>query len=142
MAKFIGTEQEFLDLFGSTLLTNAVKSYTPKSVKGKTCQFCKKIKELQAAHCHGTPGRLDIARSILNTFPKLDGSLNLEVDMHEFLKKFYHAHIPLKDHFIFLCEECHKEYDKDEVKKRRPKGSNLFCGYGKPPKVPKYSRKK
>lgn len=33
MANFIGTEQEFLDLFGSTLLTNAVKSYTPKKVK-------------------------------------------------------------------------------------------------------------
>ena len=132
MAKFIGTEQEFIDLFGSILLTNAVKSYTPKRVKGKTCRHCKRPRELQAAHLHGTPGRIEIARNILRECFYKSGTETLEVDMYEFLSKFYEAHQPIKEHFTFLCDECHKIYDKEEIINRRPKGSNLFCGYGKP----------
>ncbi len=101
MAKFIGTEQEFLDLFGPTLLTNAVKLYTPKKVKGSTCRHCKRTRELQAAHLYGTPGRMEIAESILREYfcnPKFG---LVEVDMHTFLEKFYEAHQPIKEHFIF-----------------------------------------
>lgn len=65
MAKFIGTEQEFIDLFGPTLLTNAVKSYTPKKIKGETCNRCNRQIELQAAHRRDTPGRIAIASQIL-----------------------------------------------------------------------------
>lgn len=132
MAKFIGTEQEFIDLFDPTLLTNAVKSYTPKKIKGKTCEHCNRQIELQAAHRRDTPGRIAIASQILKkSFCKTDTE-TLEVDMYEFLSKFYEAHQPIKEHFIFLCDKCHKKYDKDEIINRRPKGSNLFCGYGKP----------
>lgn len=131
MAKFIGTEIEFLDLFGSTLLTNAVKSYIPKSMRKKVCINCKKPKEVQAAHRHGTPDRLEIAKEILSMLPHNEKD-EVIVDMHVFLKEFYKKHLPLDEHFIFLCDPCHKEYDKNKVKQRRPKGSNVFCGYGKP----------
>ena len=75
---------------------------------------------------------MEIAKSILREYFSNPKSGLVEVDMHTFLEKFYEAHQPIKEHFIFLCDECHKEYDKDEIKNRRPKGSNLFCGYGKP----------
>lgn len=89
-------------------MTNAVKSYIPKKVKGKSCRHCKRSRELQAAHLPGTPGRMEIARNTLREYFYKAGTETLEVDMHEFLSKFYEAHQPIKDHSTFLCDECHK----------------------------------
>ena len=74
----------------------------------------------------------EIERNILRDYFYKSGTETIEVDMHEFLTRFYEAHQPIKEHFTFLCDECHKIYDKEEIINRRPKGSNLFCGYGKP----------
>ena len=132
MATFIGSKQEFMDLFASSLLTNAVKSYTASLRKVHKCAHCGKDIEVQAAHKKGTPGRREIAIEILNEhFTDPANSEMVKVDMLDFLTKFYDAHQPLEEHFVVLCDECHKAYDKDEVTKRRPHGSNIFGGYGK-----------
>ena len=133
MARFIGSRQEFLDLFGATLLTNAVKYYGRSIRKNKICTHCKKHGEVQAAHIKGTPGRLEIANNLLTQFYTPDKSKDIvEVDILDFLCKFYESHLPLESHFISLCDTCHKEYDKDDIKNRRLPGSNPFGRFGVP----------
>ena len=133
MARFIGSKQEFLDLFGATLLTNAVKYYGRSIRKRKVCQHCRKQGEVQAAHIKGTPGRIEIANSILDQYYTPDTSKDIvDVNILEFLGKFYESHLPLESHFIPLCDSCHKEYDKEDVKNRRPAGSNPFGRFGMP----------
>lgn len=133
MAKFIGTKQEFLDLFGSTVLTNAVKSYINKNTMGENCAMCGEKKELQRAHRKDKPQRMDIAKSILEEFTDENGLVT--VDMHQFLEKFYDQHKNISEHFIFLCDECHKKYDSDMCSNRRKPGESLFSGWGKPQKA-------
>lgn len=133
MARFIGSKQEFLDLFGATLLTNAVKYYGRSIRKDKICQHCKKRGEVQAAHVKGTPGRIEIALHLLDRYYTPEKSKDIvDVDILDFLSKFHEAHLPLELHFIPLCDACHKIYDKDDIKKRRPAGSNPFGRFGTP----------
>ncbi len=33
-----------------------------------------------------------------------------------FEKKFKNAHMPVKDHFFFLCPNCHSKYDNGILK--------------------------
>ena len=133
MAKFIGSKQEFLDLFGATLLTNAVQYYGKSVRKKKKCLHCGKHGEVQAAHIQGTPGRIEIANSLLDQYYIIDKAKDIvEVDIFDFLSKFYFAHLPLESHFIPLCDPCHKEYDKDEIRYRRAPGSNPFGRFGVP----------
>ena len=132
MATFTGSKQEFMDLFASNVLTNAVKSYTMPLRKVHKCAHCEKEIEVQAAHKKGTPGRREIAIEILDKyFTDPANSEMVKVDMLDFLTKFYDAHQPLEEHFVILCDECHKAYDKDDADKRRAPGSNIFSGYGK-----------
>ncbi|WP_289739280.1 hypothetical protein [Paramuribaculum intestinale] len=133
MAKFTGTKDEFIDLFGATLLTNAVKYYTRSIRKAGQCSHCGRQTELQAAHIKDTPGRIDMARDILERHYSTGGD-TVEVDMQEFLELFYGAHLPLESHFIPLCDSCHKSYDIGAVRYRRPAGSNPFGRFGMPQK--------
>lgn len=117
MAKFIGTIDEFIALFGGTLLTKAVEAYTKEyremvgccQRKGVNDIECSKI--LQTAHNHEADyDRKDMAIDILKAYENENGIV--EVDFNEFFQKYHAAHQPLHKTVKILCSKHHGAYDK------------------------------
>lgn len=125
MAKFIGTIKEFITLFGDTLLTKAVETYTKeykKMVGG--CQHKgedKCTKRLEAAHNHENGDghdRKGIAIEILKSYENAEGIV--EVDIYEFLRNYYDAHQPLHKTVKILCTHHHGKFDTNTYTKSKP----------------------
>lgn len=117
MAKFTGTIDEFIALFGGTLLTKAVEAYTKEyremvgrcQHKGKDGIECSDV--LQTAHNHEAGyDRKGMAVEILKTYENADGIV--EVDINEFLQKYHDAHQPLHKTVKILCSKHHGAFDK------------------------------
>ncbi len=114
MAIFIGTYQEF-DKFIGGYARNKVQQLTKKTKLSKNnfCDHCgKKTNNLDSAHMRGMERKI-IMESILNTFHK-DANGNYVVDLNMFEKDFINHHMPIEEHFYFLCKKCHKLYDSSE----------------------------
>lgn len=116
MAKFIGTVEEFIAIFGGTLLTKAVSHYTrryKKMVKTCTHPGCNKRTCLEAAHNHeNNSDRLAYAESIINCYYPSDANGNREIDLDDFMKKFFYVHLPLNKSIKALCKDHHSNFDK------------------------------
>lgn len=134
MARFIGTPEDFYDLFGDNLLTNAVQTYTKeyKEMIGRCMDKGTRDIEcsdtLQAAHINDA-SRKSITMDILR--PKCDANGEVDIDIEEFLEKFYQAHMPLHKHIRILCSKHHGQYDKG---KRTTKFETKDKIYGMPKK--------
>lgn len=136
MAKFIWTIEEFIALFGGTLLTKAVEAYT-KEYKGMVggCQHkgkdgieCSDV--LQTAHNHEAGyDRKEMAVEILKGYENAAGIV--EVDINEFLRKYHDAHQPLHKTVKILCSTHHKHFDKGTYTKSKPED---VYRYGMPEK--------
>ena len=136
MAKFIGTIEEFITLFGGTLLTKAVEAYTKeyrkmvggcqhKGMRGKKCTSV-----IQAAHNHEEGyDRIGMAVEILKGYENASGIV--EVDINEFLRKYHDAHQPLHKTVKILCSRHHGVFDKGT--RTKSESSNVLR-YGMPDK--------
>lgn len=134
MAKFIGTIEEFIALFGGTLLTKVVEAYTKeykKMVGG--CQHKGKdgcSKRLEAAHNHEAGyDRIGMAVEILKGYEDEAGIV--EVDFNEFFKKYHAAHQPLHKTVKVLCSKHHGAFDMGTRTKSDPE---KVLRYGMPEK--------
>lgn len=112
MAIFIGTEDEFTQYLMPRVL-NWVQSITKpyKRQMRNVCQHCGTRKELQAAHIHGRERKV-IVHDVLEKFRQ--GS-EYHVDLALFKDQIIEAHMPIEENFLFLCQDCHSKYDKDEI---------------------------
>lgn len=136
MAKFIGTIEEFITLFKGTLLTKAVEEYTKeyKKMVG-SCQHkgndkCTKTRHLETAHNHKDGyDRVGMAKKILEGYENAEGIV--EVDIYEFLRKYYDAHQPLHKTVKILCKDHHGEFDTGTISKSKPED---VYRYGMPEK--------
>lgn len=141
MARFIGTPEEFYDLFGSNLLTKAVQTYTDgyRRMHGK-CEHkgeggieCSKI--LHAAHIEHT-SRKSITMDILR--PKCDENGVVDINIEEFLSDFYKAHTPLHEHFKILCSKHHGMYDAGKRESNFDTGKDTIYGMPKKELIAEY----
>lgn len=110
MAQFIGTEKEFNTYIGPRM-RNLVQSMSKglKQKAGNVCERCGRTSpSLDAAHVHGRE-RKDIIAQTLKEYER-DG-LYVIPDLDEFEEKFKKAHEPIRDTFLILCRDCHREYD-------------------------------
>ena len=134
MARFIGTPQEFYQLFGTSLLTNAVHAYTKEYVKmvgicqdkGKNGIKCTP-KSLEAAHNHENGfSRKSITLEILSRgkYRTKDGMVDVDID--EFLKDFYEAHRPFHKTIRVLCKKHHGAYDKGKHEKSNNLNDTIY----------------
>lgn len=111
---FIGNFAEFKHFIGG-YCRNIVAQYTRKEKKNYTgCEYCHAKAVLQAAHRQGE-SRIEIIYGILEKEYKTSTDF-YEVPLIDFEKKFKNAHMPVKDHFFFLCPNCHSKYDKGILK--------------------------
>lgn len=136
MAKFIGTIDEFIALFGGTLLTKAVEAYTKEyrdmvgccQHKGANEIECSKT--LQTAHNHEAGyDRKGMAVEILKAYENEAGIV--EVDFNEFFKKYHAAHQPLHKTVKVLCSKHHGAFDTGTRTKSDPE---KVLRYGMPEK--------
>jgi hypothetical protein len=112
MAKFIGTEKEF-KIFLNGYCKNKVNAITKKARKShdNICEHChSSVKELQSAHIKGKECKVIIHETLEKFGPDSQGIYF--VDLEKFEKYFKEAHLPFEEHFKFLCESCHRKYDK------------------------------
>ncbi len=112
MPSFRGSESEFIKFVGPRIRN--VIQYKSKSMKkklGSICQGCKKSHELHAAHIKGQD-RLSIIRKVLKKYSK-QGIVS--GDLREIEEQIIKAHTPIAKFFYFLCEPCHKKYDKGKI---------------------------
>lgn len=136
MAKFIGTIDEFIALFGGTLLTKAVEAYTKEyremvgccQHKGASDIECSKT--LQTAHNHEAGyDRKGMAVEILKDYENENGIV--EVDFNEFFQKYHAAHQPLHKTVKVLCSKHHGAFDTGTRTKSDPE---KVLRYGMPEK--------
>ena len=136
MARFIGTIDEFIALFGGTLLTKAVEAYTKEyremvdccQHKGTNDIECSKT--LQTAHNHEDGyDRKGMAIDILKAYENENGIV--EVDFNEFFKKYHAAHQPLHRTVKVLCSKHHGAFDTGTRTKSDPE---KVLRYGMPEK--------
>lgn len=103
--------EEFCKLIDPTirnLIQNQTKKYKTKI--GNKCERCGQEKELQSAHRHANGNnRKDIIRKVLKNH--IENNLIRINNLDELKEEVFKAHLPIEEHFIFLCEECHREYD-------------------------------
>jgi hypothetical protein len=113
MAVFEGTVQEFHHFIGPRIrdaINNLTRTYR-KDLDG-VCENCGVKKELHSAHIHGS-GRRSIIETVLSNFNN-NGIIKCNIDFVE--KKILEAHQPVENHFKFLCQPCHIEYDSKQKK--------------------------
>jgi 5-methylcytosine-specific restriction endonuclease McrA len=110
MALFIGSEEEFNTYFKG-FAKNKVNYITSKERRkcNGTCEYCSQISELQSAH-KTKSDRKTIISNLLKSYPKR--IVGYKVDLKKFEEDFIEAHQPIREHFYFLCQVCHKKYDK------------------------------
>lgn len=109
MATFIGTEDEF-NIFIGPRMRNKIPPLTKaaKAAANNICQHCgRKVAELDAAHVHGRE-RKEIIHSVLEKYRAGD---SYSVNLQAFEREFVNAHYPIEEAFLFLCKNCHNNYD-------------------------------
>ena len=111
MAYFEGNLAEFNRYIGPQA-RNVIQLLTKRHKRGRTCESCGQAIELQAAHVHGEE-RIQIIERLLNEFYKIEEG-HYRVNLEEFFERFKAFHLPIENHFKFLCEPCHKRYDREE----------------------------
>lgn len=86
------------------------KSY--KKQQNGVCQNCgAKVGELDAAHVKGVERADIISRILESNFQSKEIPGMYSVELNEFKDMFREAHMPISEHFLFLCKKCHTEYD-------------------------------
>lgn len=116
VAKFVGNYEGFYSYVNTKccrIIQDLTRQDKIKRNKGK-CSYCgKAVEHLEAAHIKKL-SRTDIIRSILDKKYKTKNNL-YEVDLVEFERDFKNEHVPLNEHFIYLCHECHQKYDDNKI---------------------------
>src|SRR5438132_2665689 len=112
MPSFRGSPEEFIKFIGPRI-RNMIqyKTKSKKKALGGICQGCNNKDELQAAHIKGKD-RLTIIRKVLNKH-MVKGAVSGDLEKIE--EEIIKAHSPIACFFHFLCEPCHKKYDKGEL---------------------------
>jgi len=111
MAVFEGTVQEFHHFIGPRIrnaINNLTRTYR-KDLDG-VCENCGEKNELHSAHIHGSERR-SIIKTVLSDFDN-NGIVKCNIGFVE--KKILEAHQPVENHFKFLCQSCHIEYDSKQ----------------------------
>ena len=111
MARFEGTFEEFNEYCGPKIRNIvAIMTKSEKNTLGNVCQNCDETKSsLDAAHKHGVE-RKTLMRKALEKHPKGDNGYIVD-DLDKLFSEIKELHTPIKDIFLFLCRDCHKEYD-------------------------------
>lgn len=124
MAKLECTEKEFTSFIGP-LIRNKVQAMTKKEKaeqKGK-CRLCRKEEVLQAAHILGHD-RPAVIKEALESYRKQNQNYYIIEDLNIAIKKICEEHTPDKKILIFLCHDCHLEYDKLDKDEKDGKKKN------------------
>jgi hypothetical protein len=108
MASFTGTEEDFNTYIGPRI-KNLVNQIVRKDrgARNGICQRCCKKSELDSAYVHGKDSRTLIKMALKD----FDKSSYIEVDLIKFEELLIEYHQPVAETFLFLCQECHREYD-------------------------------
>ncbi len=111
MVRFEGTCDEFNALFGPKVRNIvAIMTKSEKNTLGNRCQRCgKTFSSLDAAHKHGMD-RKTLMWKALEKYSK-NGDVYVVEDVDKLFNEIKELHMPIKDVFMFLCRDCHKEYD-------------------------------
>ncbi len=122
VAKFIGNYESFYSYI-NTKYCRIIQDLTrqDKINRNKSkCSYCgKTVEHLETAHIKKL-SRTDIIRSILDRKYKTSNNL-YDVDLVEFEKDFKNEYLPLNEHFIYLCHDCHQKYDDNRITEKMMK---------------------
>ena len=115
---FMGDFEDVIKYIGG--FTKNKVAYITRKYKAslnKICENCHRpVSQLDAAHISSFD-RQTIIKDILEAdYKDVNNAGNYIIDMEEFEKKYISAHLPLEDHFYFLCKECHRKYDASPQK--------------------------
>ena len=110
MAKIVCTLKEFVYFIDPRIRVNiANMTRRSKVLLDSKCQKCHKKDTLDAAHKHGS-FRKDIVKKVLAKYETSDEKYEIE-DLQGVLDEIKDMHLPMEEHFVFLCKSCHREYD-------------------------------
>ena len=116
VAKFIGNYEGFYSCV-NTKCNRIIQDLTSQAQKNKSsgkCSYCgEMVEHLEVVHINKL-SRTDIIKTILDKKYKTNNDL-YEVDLVEFEKDFKNEHLPLNEHFIYLCHDCHQKYDDNRI---------------------------
>jgi len=111
MTIFIGTWKEFIYHFTPRIkqqITILTKPYRDKM--NNVCPKCnRQVRQIDSAHVHGRD-RPQVIGLVIKKYKRKDGLYEIK-DLDLCIKEITNEHIPIEKNFLFLCKDCHKEYD-------------------------------
>lgn len=109
MAVFQGSMSEFHRFLGPKI-RNSVNVFTRKARKARNgiCEKCGKKETLESAHVHGRERKVIIEEVLVKYLEHQE--LNIP-DLGRVEQDILLSHNPIEENFLFLCRECHKDYD-------------------------------
>lgn len=111
-AQLTCTMEDF-HVFIEDKIKNNIPNLTRKSraTLNKVCQHCnKEVTQIDSAHVHGFE-RDTIIDNIIKKYVVDDKEQIIQVDLHKVVQEIFDAHLPINEHFMFLCPKCHRDYD-------------------------------
>lgn len=114
MSSFYGTIED-VDRYLMPRIRNRVQTLARpyKNLERGVCQHCgKENGTLEAAHVHGRD-RKTIVREVLEKYRSGNGYHIVDLDAFE--DEIVAAHEPIGETFLFLCRDCHREYDSHQA---------------------------
>lgn len=110
MAEIACTLKEFTYFVDPRIRVNITNmTRKAKVLLDSKCQKCHKKTRLDAAHKHGS-SRKDIVKKVMEKYSTGDGRYEIK-DLQGVIGEINDAHLPVEEHFVFLCQSCHREYD-------------------------------
>lgn len=110
---FEGSFEDFNRYVGPKL-RNVIQNFTrtERNKEKGICEYCHKPATLQSAHKSGEERPEKILDLLKRYFTVKNKNDWYRVPLDEFEKRFKDAHMPIRKHIFFLCNECHDKYDK------------------------------
>jgi len=122
MGRFLGTIAEFKRNIGPRI-RNEVQRITKTERKRRIkCDNCSEDRPLEAAHIRGRSRQAIID---LHLASAINQAGILDCDLDEMVQKIIADHQPIEKSFLFLCSQCHGDYDRDE-KRSSPKIARAY----------------
>ena len=139
MAMFNGTIEEYHKYIGPRI-RNRINVYTKEErMKQKgICQLCGNKAELESAHIKGKD-RKTLIETVLEKYKKDETVL---IDLGNIEEEIIKEHIPINEVFLFLCPNCHRKYDNENINNNtiinNDKENNIFYDSTDNIKIGKY----
>jgi hypothetical protein len=106
------TIEQFHQFIGTKIIKDIqIMTKREKQRLKNKCENCGEERELESAH--SGKDRIQIINEVIKKYVINEQDQVIQVDLEKVTVEIMEAHKPLRQHFMFICNECHREFHRD-----------------------------